>query len=84
MTMRIEVQPDCRIEVMRPNGNASKFLYFAELDRAMIVIRFLIRQDLAEAAGNVFTSQATREARRAFKQLSERSPYNGQKKGKSR
>lgn len=79
MTIRIEVQPDCTIEIMRPMGDHSHFMHFPNLESAIHVIRFLLKKDLQQAWDERFVSQAEREARAAFKQLTERSPYRGQK-----
>jgi hypothetical protein len=75
MTIRIEVQPDGQIEIMRPRGNHGKFTTFSSLDTAIIIIKFYLRREIAQVKGEMFVSQATKEARKAFKQLSERNPY---------
>ena len=79
MTIRVEVQPDCQIEVMRPRRNRSQFLSFPSLDSAMHVIRFFIKQDLQRAAKNRFVPQLQKEARKAFNQLQEKNPYGPKK-----
>ncbi len=80
MAIRLEVQPDGQIEIMRPRSfGKTSFSRYETLDQAMIVIRFLLRRDIQEAKEQKFTPQAVKEARQAFKQLSNGSPYNGQK-----
>ncbi|MBN2243847.1 MAG: hypothetical protein JW793_14270 [Acidobacteria bacterium] len=74
MTLRVEVRQDCRIEIMRPRGNRSQFLHFPSLDSAMRVIRFFIKRDLERAEKERFVPQLHKEAKKAFKQLQERSP----------
>lgn len=69
MSLRIEVQADGTIEIMRPRGNRSQFVYYPNLESALIVIKYFIRQDLARALDEMFESQLVREARRAFNQL---------------
>ena len=77
MPIRAEVLADGTIEVMRPRNGGSHFMNFADIDRAMTVIRFLIKKDLAKAASQKFEPQLIKEARKAFKTMQERSPYNG-------
>jgi hypothetical protein len=83
MTLRIEIQPDLSIEIMRPRGDHSQFLSYSNLDSAMIVIKYFIRRDLAQASGERFTSQATMEARKAFKLLQEKANAEIQSRQKS-
>lgn len=77
ITIRIEVQPDCRIEVMRSRRQGSKFLHYTHLDSAMRVIRFFLKAELERAEKDRFIPQLHKEAAKAFKQIAERSPYNG-------
>lgn len=79
MAIRIEVQPDGRIEVMRSRRQGSKFLHYANLESAMRVVRFFVKQELDQAARDRFVPQIQKEAQKAYQQLSERSPYNAQK-----
>lgn len=78
MTIRAEVQPDGTIEVMRPHRvkECNVFQRFDSLERALIVIEYWLKKDLLLTKKDRFVSQATRDARRAFKQLNERSPYH--------
>ncbi len=75
MAIRIEVQSDLQIEIQRPTGHTSNFVYCQDLDGALRIIRFLIRRDLAKAEKEMFVPQCTKEANQAFRQLSKRSPY---------
>jgi hypothetical protein len=80
MAFRVDVLAGGEIEIMRPReGRRAAFPRFETLDQALIVIRFLLRRDLQEAKDQAFTPKAVIEARKAFQQLSERSPYRGQK-----
>ncbi len=72
MALRIEVQPDGTIELMRPRNGHTQFLYYDRLESALIVIRYWIRRDLEAASKDRFVSQAKTEARKAFKQLMEK------------
>jgi hypothetical protein len=72
MSLRIEVQPDLSIEIMRPRGDHSQFLRYSSLNSAMIVIRYLMRRDMELASKERFIPRATIEARRAFKFLQEK------------
>ena len=67
---------------MRPNPIKERNVFHKNLDleTAMILIRYWLQRDLEKAAKNKFVSQATKEARKAFKTLSTRSPYNNGKK----
>ncbi len=76
MTIRVEVQPDCTIEIMRPRNNGrAQFITYPTIERALIVIRLFMEMELAEVAGARFVPAFVKEARRAFKQLQEKSPY---------
>jgi hypothetical protein len=79
MPFRVDVPEDGLIEIMTAHGNRSHFPRYKSLEAALIVIKFLIKKDLAAAADRKFDPQVSKEARRAFKQLSERSPYSGKK-----
>ena len=80
MSLRIDVLEDSTIEIMRPDGEQCSFFQFPTIDRAIIVIRYFIRKDLELARGNKFVSQAALDARKAFKLLQKRGPYNGTKR----
>lgn len=80
MTLRIDVLPDETIEIMRPNGEQCSFFQFPTVDRAIIVIRYFLKRDLELAHENRFVSQAAIQARKEFKLLQKRSPYNGAKR----
>jgi hypothetical protein len=81
MTIRIDVLPDSTIEIMRPHRIKEHNVFHKglDLDTAMILIRYYAQRDLEASSKNRFVSQAKKEARRAFKQLSERSPYHDKK-----
>ena len=75
--IRVEVQPDGRIEVMRSRSKGRKFLHYSNLNSAMRVIRFFLKAELERAEKDRFIPQLHKEAAKAFKQIAERSPYNG-------
>jgi hypothetical protein len=77
MTIRIEIQPDQTIEVMKTHAakECNVFFTYKSLERAMIIIRYWMQRELELSIKNRFVSQATIEARKAFKQLQEKSPY---------
>lgn len=82
MTIRVEVMPDLTIEIMRPHSRIERNVFHRNLDleMAMILIRYWLRRDLEAANKNRFVSQATKEARREFKQMEKRSPHYVEKK----
>lgn len=82
MTIRIEVQPDSAIEIMRPNASKTQFYKFTNMETALIVIKFLIKRDIEKARGERFVPQIEKEAIKAFNQLKEKSPYATQKAGR--
>jgi hypothetical protein len=84
MSIRIEIQPDGKIEIQRhhPAEKKSNFITCESLDGALRVIRFLIKRDLDRAERVKFMSQSVKEARQALKILSKRSPYDVSKKTK--
>jgi hypothetical protein len=75
MTIRIEVQPDCGIEIMRPRGKRSQFLNYPTLESAFIVIKFLLKRELERVRGERFVPAIEKETRREFQKLKEKSPY---------
>ncbi len=80
MSFRVEVLEDNRIEITRPREDRkTQFPRYTSPDAAMIVIKFLIKKDLEIVRGKKFVPQIQKEARKAFKQLQEKSPYG--KKG---
>jgi hypothetical protein len=81
MPIRIEIQPDQSIEIMKSHAakECNVFHTFSDIDRAMIVIRYWISKELELSNKTRFVSQITIEARKAFKQLNERSPYNAKR-----
>ncbi len=69
MAIRIDVTSEGRIEVMRPREDArAVFMYFDDLDRAMLITRYLVSRDRAEARGERFVSQFEKEARAIYEQ----------------
>lgn len=82
MSVRAEVQPDGSIEIQRPRPSGkSHFIICKDLDGALRIIRFLLKRDLERACRSKFVPEAIKEAHKAFKQLSEESPY-AQKKAR--
>jgi hypothetical protein len=80
MAFSVYILEDGGIEITRPiEGKKTRFAVYGRIESALIVIKYLIRKDREEARGNQFVPQFVKEARLAFKQLSERSPYNGKK-----
>lgn len=77
MPIRIEVREDLTIDIMRIcDGVVSKHLNYKDLESALIIIRYLLRRDLAQAEKDRYIPFATREARKAFEELKNKSPYN--------
>lgn len=76
MTIRAEIV-DGKIELMRPHTRAERNVFHKNLDleRAMILIRFYLQRDLESSNKSKFVSQSTKDARKAFKTLNNRSPY---------
>lgn len=80
MTIRIDVISGGKIEVMRPKGNRSQFLYYNDPDEALIVIKYLLKRDIEKEKKERFVPSISKEARKAFQQLSKGSPYDKQNK----
>lgn len=85
MAIRIEVVDWRRIQITRYTDGkltAGPYLYEAkDVDSAMNVAFFWLKQKLEQAERERFVSQADRDAARAYKQLlTERSRFNGGKK----
>jgi len=78
MALRIDVNPEGTIDIMRPHLRKERNVFHRGLDleNALILIRFWITKDLELSDKNRFKPQAVKEARKAFKQLAERSPYH--------
>ncbi len=72
MTLRIEVLPDCQIEIMLPHVERSKFLRYPNLEKALIVIEYLIKRERERVRGERFVPQIKKEAQRAFLKLKEK------------
>jgi hypothetical protein len=79
MAFRVDILPDGQIEILRAFGNHRKFLKYGNMESALIVIRLFIKNDLAQSASNRFEPQLIKDARKAFKQLQEKSPYGTKK-----
>jgi energy-converting hydrogenase Eha subunit C len=75
MSVRVEVLADGSIELLRHREGVNKFIKYSNLESAMIVIKMFVKQDLAQAASDKFEPQIIKDARKAFKQLQEKSPY---------
>jgi hypothetical protein len=79
LTVRLEVV-DGKIEAVRYTDGrktGGPFSY-PDLKGAMSIARFWIKLELAR--DKPFVTQIQKEARRAFKQMAERSPFNGSSK----
>ena len=73
MAFRVEVLPDSTIEIMRPTVNGENhFVRYESVDSAFIVIKSLLRSDIAEAEKQRFVPQSTKEARKAYDELMQR------------
>jgi len=86
MTVRLEIC-DCMYQVTRYTDGkltGGPHRYEAEqLDSAMGLARMWSDREMTAAMNERFVSQADREAVRVFKQLTERSPFNGGSSKKS-
>lgn len=80
MTIRVDVLEDCRIEVMIPRGRREpRRLYPDNEKKAVLLVEYFLRKDLAKARKETFVPQIQKEAKEAYKQLCERSPYHGER-----
>ncbi len=76
MTIRIEVLEGGQIEVLRPRPGAKSDRYETpDKEMAIIMLRHWLNEDIEQAEKERFVSKQTKEVQKAFKQLSERSPY---------
>ena len=68
MSIRVEVQPDERIEIMRPREDGgTAFAYFRDLEDAIAIIRYLLRRDLKAAKRERFVPQLDRECKKLLR-----------------
>ena len=72
MSFRVEVTENGLIEIQRLDRGRWHHTPFADMDAAMIVIKFYLRRDIAKASEEKFEPMATKEARKAFAQLEEK------------
>lgn len=81
MSIRLDVLDDGSIELMRPHAVTERNVFHRNLDieTAMILTRYYLHRDLERKAKDRFIPKVTREARRAFNQLKQRSPYHDKK-----
>ena len=68
MAIRIEVQPDGAIEIMRPRGPEAGFVYCRDLEHAMVIIKYLMKRDLRAAKREKFVPDLDRECKQLLKQ----------------
>jgi len=70
VTIRIEVQADMSIEVMRPRpGARAAFLNIRDLKKAMRQVRFFLKEDLAQARDECFVPALDKTAWKETKKL---------------
>ena len=79
MSFRVDVTESGTIEIQRYDAGRWHHTPFRTLEGALIVIRYLIKLDMARTKEERFEPQFIREARKAFNILNERSPYNGKR-----
>lgn len=69
MAVRIEVQPDGTIEMIRTYEGRTKFLKFDSLDKAIAIAEYLLKRDSSISRNDRFVPQLKIEARKEFKRL---------------
>jgi hypothetical protein len=64
MPIRIEIQPDGEIEIMRSwiSDSTIKFLHFRNLDTAVSILRYLIKREIRRVERDRFIPQIEKEA----------------------
>jgi hypothetical protein len=79
MPMRVEVLPDSKIEIMISRADRKpSFLTYTDIERAISVVRFLIKKDIEKAERERFVPKIIKEARAEYnKLLDERNSQNG-------
>lgn len=81
MAFRVEVREDGSIQIMRPTVNGQNhFTQHDSIEIALLVIKKLLKEDIEEAEKDRFIPQATKEARKAFQIMMEKTPYGQEKK----
>lgn len=68
MTIRLEVQPDCRIEILRVKDGRTTHLLIDGIARAMRIAEYLLRRDLRQARKDRFVPMLDRECNALLKQ----------------
>lgn len=76
MVIRVEVLEDCKIEIMRP-GAEIPFTKVNDLDEAMQIIRFMLKNDLRQAKEERYITETEKESIQIFKEYKEKA--NAQK-----
>lgn len=81
MSVRVEVLEDGTIQVEKYHRvkECNVQTQHRTVEHAMVMVKYWVRKEIELSHKNRFVSMATMEARRAFKQLNERSPFSGKK-----
>jgi hypothetical protein len=70
MAIRIDVEADGKIVIMRPHATDKPvFMDFDDVERAMRMVKYFINQDLAKASGERFVPQLDRECQEFYQQF---------------
>ncbi len=64
MAIRVDVLPDCKIEVLRITETRISQLVFDDRAKAMRIIEYLLKRDLRQARKDRFVPQLDRECKR--------------------
>lgn len=82
MAIRAEVTEDLRIRIMRPQPETKEhmFLEYETIEDALLVIKMALQNDLDQAKNDKFVPQIMKEAVKAYKELSGKSPFRENKK----
>jgi len=81
MSVRVEVLEDGTIQVEKYHRvkQCNVQTQHRTIEHALVMVKYWVRKEIELSEKNRFVSMATVEARRAFKKLSERSPFSGKK-----
>jgi cell division protein ZapA (FtsZ GTPase activity inhibitor) len=82
MAIRAEVTVDLRIRIMRPMPETGEHIHveYDDLDDALLVIKAALMTDLELARKERFVPQIEKEGAKAYKELSQKSPYSPDRK----
>lgn len=76
MAFRVDVLEGGEIQMFRPQPGRDPFVYeTGDEEMAVAMFRLWLSEDRAQAKNDRFVSKQEQEAKKAFKQLMEGSPY---------